>query len=215
MADFNIAVHCLGYNLGGVDLHKLYWGDGMRRGRLAYSLDLTRGLIERGLRPALCLGGGVVHEGGRIECLELQKLGIAALGGSPSRKLVMEAVLDQTSQNSREEILERLRWCAEKGVKTLYLVTSPFHMPRATKLALDLGRGSGVEMFFAACETDMDEGVSACVTAEPPHRGDDWQFQMAPGLRRHVLEARTEKIYFNKKAPFASEWDRLLKEWEA
>ena len=215
-----VAVHVLGCHVAAPNYEELVWGDGpfgAQKGRLALAVRKVLALQKLNLMVQLRMGTGVIFPDGTMDCERLLQVGLEAVqsGQESLRDILHGAVLDRTTQNTTQEIAEALRWCGDAGFDRLVLVTNPFHAPRAVREALVLKNsiGEGVDLEFACADTDLaGGGVELCVTAEPPHRGDDWQLaaDYPPELRRHVLEARTVKGFFGKKLPFARDWHDLL-----
>jgi uncharacterized SAM-binding protein YcdF (DUF218 family) len=89
-------------------------------------------LYKAGYAPALFLTGGV----GRFGPSEASAMRQLALGaGIPGSALV----LDETATSTQESVANAARAARERGWRTALLVSEPFHMLRARRMAHDAG----------------------------------------------------------------------------
>jgi uncharacterized SAM-binding protein YcdF (DUF218 family) len=98
------------------------------RARTQQAIELYR----QGYAPTLFLSGGL----GRFppsEAAAMRRLALA--GGVPESALV----LDETATSTRESVTNAARAAAARGWTSVLVVSEPFHMLRATRMARDAG----------------------------------------------------------------------------
>ena len=192
----------------------LTWGNGPgspRQGNLALALSICREQDELGIEIQLIIGGGVQYPDGMTESEAAYKLGTDKATDQYLR-LLKGAGLNNGATNTAKELDLALQQAADAKAGLFIYVVAPFHAPRATTTLLQK-RPPGLRVRIAPSDVDLPGGgVHHCVTAEPPHRGDDWQFSEGypPNLRRHALEARIQTAFFQSKGNFAISLDAFL-----
>lgn len=84
------------------------------------------------------------------------------------------SILDEQSQNTKEEIERTLQSCKENGIKELYLISSPTHVPRCAQTgATCQKKNSNPRIYLTFSETCFANSTPEDVTVlEPPHRDD-------------------------------------------
>lgn len=84
--------------------------------------------------------------------------------------------VDIKTQNTTQEIEVALQLCHERGIKELYLVSSPSHIARCLQEALKLLAARPeilIRVYATASQTCFANSTAAdVVIVEPPHRGD-------------------------------------------
>lgn len=107
------------------------------------------------------------------------------------RKWLQEKhILDIESLNTADEMQYLARNCTNRTIEELYLVSSPWHIPRCYANACAYkaaGSGfQGIEVFASASDQDIF-GAKDITILEPPHRGDDEMLQARDEELPHIV----------------------------
>jgi hypothetical protein len=128
------------------------------------------------------------------------------------RLKIESAIIDDESQNTREECRRNLRLCSQKGIQRVILVSSPWHIERCFAEALEAVRTMGEEglvipEILASASYGSTEGV---VISEPPHRGD------RPKVPIHKAVKRADRLGRNPSvaSDFYKAFNEFLLGWE-
>ncbi len=119
------------------------------------------------------------------------------------------------SQNTREEMREAGKLFIGQGVGRIILVSSPTHISRCIRDALDVFKdkdftGLRENLFAIASDTSYLGGhVEDVVIFEPPHRGDQQAFLT------HYVVKRIFKISEEEMPHFLRDLDGLLSKYQA
>lgn len=119
------------------------------------------------------------------------------------------------SQNTREEMKEAGKIFSELGTERVILVSSPTHISRCIRDALDVFKGEKYwslreNLFATASDTSYLGGrVEDVVIFEPPHRGDQQSFLT------HYVVKRIFKISAEEMPRFLKDLDVLLTKYNA
>ncbi|MFQ5540960.1 MAG: YdcF family protein [Candidatus Paceibacteria bacterium] len=98
------------------------------------------------------------------------------------------------TQNTKQEVQEALALFREKGVKNIYLVSSPTHVPRCLLTAIQCSeQKDGFVLYGVAAETATNEWHPKDVSVvEPAHRADRSEAPMNL-LAKRMARARKHK----------------------
>ena len=104
------------------------------------------------------------------------------------------SVLQLETKNTKDEIYEALKVCKEKGIHTLYLVSSPTHVARCLLTACQYqSEFPGIVFYGVAAETSTDFWSPKDVAViEPSHRPDRSEAPMNL-LAKRMASARKYK----------------------
>ena len=180
----NIAILIHGCHLETREWESIVWGDPThgKLGRIPKGLQL----FERLNAKLIIWGTGASKKDDLLESQYTFAFAVehantlqqyAGLGISQVESSLRDvSVLDTSTQNTTEEIANAILLCGERGITTLYLVSSPTHIARCFQEALKwraTGQVRNLEIFAAASDTCFDRSTpSDVVIVEPPHRGD-------------------------------------------
>lgn len=193
-------------------------GEGGKLGRATFALKLAHDLEAYEL--IFGTGASKVSSSGQLECeytLQWLRWWLATNGSeyyAPKelgalKRLAKEVFLDRQSQNTTEEVQNALRRCHDLGANTLWLVSSPAHMPRCLNEAMKLDH-KGVRIIAAPSMTSGGNFTPENnVIIEHPHRGDD----TSPYLGAHVR--RMFKVPAAKRSSMLKDLDLLLSKYGA
>ncbi|MGE5541005.1 MAG: YdcF family protein [Bacillota bacterium] len=174
-----------GCHLQADNWEHIVWGSPEKDewGRASHALRLA----ARNRKALLIWGTGASSQDGALECDYTFRYAVAHATQLPDYEgfdaYEVEALLkhrshfDREAQNTQEEITNALRVCRERGIGTLYLVSSPTHISRCLLDAEKVRRMSndphGVMIYATASDTCFEDSVpDDVIIVEPPHRGD-------------------------------------------
>lgn len=127
-----------------------------------------------------------------------------------ARLLYQGARLDRISMNTAEEIRAAVALCRTNNCDTLWLVSSPGHMPRCLNEALKIEH-VGINIYAAPSETNAGGVIPEnTIIVEHPHRGDD---DLTLYMGHHVR--RMFKVPLPKRKEMLTEFSELLKGYGA
>jgi len=91
-----------------------------------------------------------------------------------TRIISQRSVLQLETTNTKNETAEALSLCAERGINTLYLVSSPTHVPRCLLTAIQLSKEPhGIVLCGVPADTSTEHWQPKDVAVvEPSHRPD-------------------------------------------
>ena len=211
-----VLVH--GCFLQAIGWDEMVMGTDEKLGRAPYGLRLAVD-ISAGL---LVLGTGASSIDGEVECSYThRKLGEwlqspsaqnvfeTTETRSKARLLYQGARLDRISVNTTEEIRAAVSLCRTNNCDTLWLVSSPGHMPRCLNEALKIEHG-GINIYAAPSETNAGGFTPEnTVILEYPHRADD----LSPYMGHHVR--RLFKVPLARRSEILTEFSVLLQGYGA
>lgn len=165
-------------NLQTPEWNKLVWGEGVRLGRLP---TLFRLFIEE--KPdVVVFGSGNSRFDGKSECLvtynhllaKKEELKFFPQFAGYSDDMINEylgritiiSYLDTESKNTQEELNNLAIYLQGQNIQKVYLISSPFHLPRCIYLATKTNFGDR-RIYGVPSETDLDEPT---VIFESPHK---------------------------------------------
>lgn len=124
--------------------------------------------------------------------------------------LRQQVELDLESQNTTQECTRNLTLCAKRGIETVKLVSSAWHIERCHAEALSVAetlRQDGVAV--PHIEAVGSYGSARQVTIlEPPHRGD------RPRTRWHELARAFFKVPEDKRLAFEADFEKLVSKYD-
>lgn len=172
----------------GCHLHTIEWGT------IVFGIQDRLGRVPRGIEEAVNRRAALIFWGAGTKYPEVgkreseyiydQSLGpkftqiTAQLKTDPDKLLEYlkrVSVLGLESKNTAEEIKEAVEECRARGIKKLYLVSSPTHIARCFQEACKYQEKNptSIKFYAAASDTCFANSTAADVTVvEPPHRGD-------------------------------------------
>jgi hypothetical protein len=217
-----ILIH--GCHTGAVNWPNIIWGDPAHNvfGRVSKALTLARGL-SGGVQLFMGTGASTAADG-KIEARAIRDFCLEQLARAPvdlpfppnwAEHLLESAMLDEQSQNTPAELAWAVGQCRERGIKTLYQVSSRTHITRCYHEAVRLNPRD-VRIIPEAADTSFEGyGPEDVVIVEPPHRGDDPQVRLPRRLQSPELAKRIFAARAADPLAFAEGFDKLLKRFGA
>lgn len=234
-----VRIYAFCLHRGANNCEDLTYGDGPlsnRRGNVAMAIWLAYQQQLLGMDCQLILGGGVNYPDGLTESMAAKALaqkrvskdladGVDLETYDVLMHIIDSAQVRTAGNNTSSELDDVLQHAVSEGVQVMYFVCAPFHGPRAFQTLLMKMKAlgiTGLEVHLVPSEVDLEGGgIEHCVTAEPPHRGDDKQLLLAPEHRRHELMGKMGALYLqllrnnpDELKDFASKLNELFRGYQ-
>ena len=216
-----VLVH--GFHLGAQNWEQVVWGFAPHRlGRIPKAVLIA---LQQNA-TMLVFGTGTVGADGVVEADAMHARFLQGLSQLHRFELLQHytqqqfdalrplVYLERTSLNTLQEVRSVMKHCGECGVRNLFLVSSPTHLPRCLRDAAIViqthTKEEGIVNVFA---TPSDVSYAGCdptqvVVIEPPHKPGS----LAPSI--FLLASRMLNVDRDLLPTFADELNRLLVKYD-